>query len=151
MNTNRWLIRGITAAFVAMCAPAWAQDRLDAETIKLFGGVYSAECSNVKATRLRVVPEALTVDEGGKRMTGRNVKAAYFYFGQSAPPEHQAVLLSEVQAGVQLMFVVNRDPSGQYIMLDGAPKVQAALGKSLLAKKYYSCDGAGRSEWRQNR
>jgi hypothetical protein len=152
MSTSRWLIHGIaTAASIAVYTPAWAQDRLDAETLKLFGGSYSADCSNAKATRLRVLADALMVDESGKRMTGRNVKAAYFYFGESAPPEHQVVLLSEVQGGLQLMFVVNRDHSGQYIMLDGAAKVQAALGKSLLAKQYYSCNSAGRSEWRQNR
>lgn len=152
MSANRWLIRGIAAAAsIAVCTPAWAQDRLDAETLKLFGGSYAADCSNAKATRLRVVADALMVDESGKRMTGRNVKAAYFYFGQSPPAEHQVVLLSEVQGGSQLRFVVHRDNSGQYITLDGDPNVQAVLGKSLLAKKYYSCDSARQSEWRQNR
>ena len=146
MNTNRWLVHGITiAAFIADCAPAWAQDRLYVDALKLYGGTYSADCSNAKATRLRVVADALMVDESGKRMTGRNVQAAYSYFGQSAPPEHRVVLLSEVQVGVQLMFMVKRDNSGLYIILDGDPKVQAALGKSLLAKKYYSCDGAGKA------
>lgn len=145
MNTNRWFHGSTIAAFIAISAPAWAQDRLYIDALKLYGGTYSADCGNAKATRLRVVADALVVEESGKRMTGRNVQAAYSYFGPSAPPEHRVVLLSEVQVGVQLMFMVKRDNSGQYIILDGDPKVQAALGRSLLAKRYYSCEGAGKA------
>ena len=141
MNTSRWLSHGIAAAaFISVCAPAWAQGRLDADTLKVYGGVYSTQCNNAKATRLRVDTDALMVDENGKRMTGRNVQAAYSFFGQSPPPDHQVVLLSDVQGGLQLMFMVNRDNSGLYIMLEGDPKVTAALGKTLLARKYYHCD-----------
>jgi inhibitor of lysozyme (Ivy) len=144
MNAIRWLIRGATAALVAAGAPAWSQNTLDAQALKLYGGNYSSDCSNSAAPRLRVVADALMVEQGTKRLTGGNVKAAYSYFGQSPPPDYQVVLLSEVRGGSQLMFIVFRDKSGQYITLDGDPKVKAALGKALLERKYRGCDATSK-------
>jgi hypothetical protein len=143
MNVTRWLICGAAAAFVAAGAPAWSQSTLDAQALKLYGGAYSSDCSNSAAPRLRVVADALMVEQGTKRMTGRNVQAAYSYFGQSPPPDYQVALLSEV-GGSQLLFIVYRDKSGKYITLDDDPKVQAALGKALLARKYRSCDAVSK-------
>jgi hypothetical protein len=136
----RWLIRGIAAAFVAVGAPAWAHSTLDAQALKLYGGTYLSDCSNAAAPRLRVVADALMVEQETKRLTGRNVQAAYSYFGRSPPPDYQVALLSEVRGGSQLLFIVYRDKSGQYITLDGDAKVQAALGKPLLGQKYRTCD-----------
>jgi hypothetical protein len=140
MKAIRWLIRGATAALVAAGAPAWSQNTLDAQALKLYGGNYSSDCSNSAAPRLRVVADALMVEQGTKRLTGGNVQAAYSYFGQSPPTDYQVALLSEVRDGSQLLFIVFRDKSGQYITLDGDPKVKAALGKALLERKYRGCD-----------
>jgi hypothetical protein len=120
----------------------WAQNTLDAQALKLYGGTYSADCSNPSATRLRVVADALMVEQGNKRLTGNNVQAAYSYFGQSSPPNYLVALLSEVRGGSQLLFIVFKDGSGQYITLDGDQKVSAALGKTLLTQKFRSCDRA---------
>jgi hypothetical protein len=46
MNAIQWLIRGAAAALVAAWAPAWSQNRLDAQALKLYGGNYSSDCSN---------------------------------------------------------------------------------------------------------
>ena len=43
-----------------------------------------------------------------------------------------------------MLFIVFRDGAAQYINLDGDSKVQAALGNKLLARKFFSCDGARR-------
>lgn len=51
-------------------------------------------------------------------------------------------MLSDVRGGSQLLFIVFKDRSGQYITLDGDKKVQAALGRSLLAGKFRTCDFA---------
>lgn len=83
---------------------------------------YSANCNDSGASRLRVLADALTV-EGDKRLTGNNVQAACSYFGQSPPPDYQVVLLGEVRGGLQLLFIVFRDKAGQYITLNGDPKV----------------------------
>jgi len=136
---------GAAAASIVAGAPAWAQSNLDADTLKQYGGVYSSDCGSATAPRLRVVADALMVEQGTKRLTGRNVQAAYSYFGQSPPPNYQVALLSEVGGGSQMLFIVFRDKSGQYITLDGDQKVQAALGKALLGPKYRSC-GAARQE-----
>ncbi len=100
------------------------------------------DCGNPTATRLRVVGDALMVEQGNKRLTGNNVQAAYSYFGQSAPPNYLVALLSDVRGGSQLLFIVFKDGSGQYITLDGDQKIQAALGESLLGRKFRSCDPA---------
>jgi hypothetical protein len=144
MNTIQWLILGAAAAFIAAGAPAWSQSTLDAQALKLYGGTYSSDCSNSTAPRLRVVADALMVEHGTKRLMGGNVQAAYAYFGQSPPPDYQAALLSEVRGGSQLLFIVFRDKSSQYITLDGDPKVRAALSKALLEQKYRSCNATSK-------
>lgn len=141
MKTTRWLVGGAAAVWMAVGAPAWSQT-LDPQALKLYGGTYSVDCSNPTVTRLRVVADALMVEQGNKRLTGNNVQAAYSYFGQSAPSNYLVALLSEVRGGSQLLFIVFRDGTGQYITLDGDQKVQTALGKSLLARKFRSCDPA---------
>ena len=142
INLMRSLICAAVFAFVA--TPTWAQNKLDAQSLKLYGGTYSSDCSSPAAPRLRVVADALTVEQGKKRLTGRDVQPAYSYFGQSPPPDYQVVLLSEVRAGLQLLFIVYRDKLGPYITLDGDAKVQSALGRDLLGRKYRSCNPAGK-------
>jgi hypothetical protein len=142
MNPTRSLICATVFAFVA--TPTWAQNKLDAQALKLYGGTYSSDCSSPAAPRLRVVADALMVEQGKKRLTGRDVQPAYSYFGQSPPPDYQVVLLSEVRAGLQLLFIVYRDKLGPYITLDGDSKVQSALGRDLLGRKYRSCNAAGK-------
>ena len=90
MKSIRWLMGGATAAFVAAGAPLWAQNKLDVDALKQYGGVYSSDCSSATAPRLRVVADALMVEQGTKRLTGRNVQAAYSYFGQSPPPNYES-------------------------------------------------------------
>jgi hypothetical protein len=140
MTSIRGVIFGAVASVaIAPAASLGAQNKLDADALKLYGGTYSSDCRNPKATRLTVAADGLLVDEQGRRMTGRNVQAAYAFFGQSAPPEFQVALLSEVQ-GSQLIFIIFRDNSGQYVRLNGEPKVEAALGKTLLGRKYLTCE-----------
>ncbi len=143
---NRWLVCGAAAALIAASAPAWALDAVYAGALKLYGGSYSPDCGNATAPRLRVTADALMVEQGGKRLSGRNVQAAYSYFGSSPPPGYQVVLLSEVRAGVALEFIVYRDKAGLYITLDGDPKIQATLGKALLGHRYRACDAAARKQ-----
>jgi len=141
MSQMKWVI-GMAAGLLAASMPAWAQSGLDAETLKLYGGTYSADCSSAVAPRLRVASDTLAVERGNKRLTGRNVQASYSFFGQSPPPDYQVALMSDVRSGLQMLFIVYRDKRGQYITLDGDAKVQAALGRDLLGRKYRSCNPA---------
>jgi hypothetical protein len=78
MNMARWLICGpLLRSSRPVRRPGWMT--LDAQALKLYGGAFSSDCSNSTAPRLRVVADALMVEQGVKRMTGRNVQAAYSY------------------------------------------------------------------------
>jgi len=132
----------IFLAAVLAAAPAGAQSGLDAETLKLYGGAYSPDCASAAAPKLRVAADALTVERGNKRLVGRSVQASYSFFGQSPPPDYQVALMSDVRPELQMLFIVYRDKNGLYITLDGDAKVQAALGRDLLGRKYRSCNPA---------
>ena len=140
MKGIRWIISVVLLVIGA--APVHAQGRLNADEVRLYGGRYSVDCRSASAPLLRVVADALMVEINGKRMTGRNVQAAYSYFGQSSPPNYQLALLSDVRKDLQLIFLVFRDKGGQYITPGGDPKVEAALGKSLTTQKFRSCESA---------
>ncbi len=143
-STERLISYATTASLIALASPAWAQSKLDADSIRLWGGTYSTNCGNPSAPRLRVVSDALMVEQNNKRLTGRNVQAQHSFFGNSPPPDYQVALASEVRRDIQLLFIVYQDRSGLYIVPDGDREVQAALGKALVGQKYRSCDAAGR-------
>jgi Inhibitor of vertebrate lysozyme (Ivy) len=111
--------------------------------MKLWGGVYAQNCADPAAPRLRVAPDVLSVEQGSQRMVARNVDASYSFFGNSPPKDFQVALMGEARGGLQILFVVYKDRSGEFITLDGDPKVRAALGKPLLAAKHRRCDGQG--------
>jgi hypothetical protein len=143
--TGRIFACAISAIIIGAAATAWAQAKLDPDSFKLWGGTYSTECGNANAPRLRVASDALMVEQGNKRLTGRNVQASYSFYGQSPPPDYQVALTGEVRGNLQLLFIVFQDKTGVYITLDGDREVQAALGKPLLGRKYRSCDTTRRS------
>jgi Inhibitor of vertebrate lysozyme (Ivy) len=132
-----WLICG--ALTVAITTPAWSQSTLTSQAIELYGGGFSSDCSNSAAPRLHVVADALTIEHGTKRITGHDVQTDYTFYGRSSPPTFEVVLQSQVRDGAPLLFIVNRDKSGQYITLEGGPEVEVALGKTLLGRKYRHC------------
>ncbi|MDP2601366.1 MAG: hypothetical protein Q8S00_02065 [Deltaproteobacteria bacterium] len=85
MRIFRWLIGA--AALVAAAVPASAQGKLDAEVLKLYGGIYSSECGNASAPRLRVVANALMVEQGNKRLRGGERAGRFFLLRAIAAAE----------------------------------------------------------------
>lgn len=148
MNTQQWLSCGAAIACLASSAPATAAYSLEAESIKLYGGAYSTDCSNPAAPRLQVA-ETLNVEKGNKRMTGEKLMASASYLDPTPPANYQMALLSEVRGGAQLIFVIYRDKAGLYVELMGDPKVETALtavlGKAQLKAKYRDCEAANRA------
>ncbi len=141
MNIPKACLFCLIVACLATSVPAVAME-FGAESFKLYGGVYSPDCGNPAAPRLRVLADALLVESAGKRMTGGKLEDAVSYFGPEPPPNYLTTLLSEVRGGLGLMFVVYRDPGGQYIELIGDRKVEAALGQVLgknLKAKFRDC------------
>jgi hypothetical protein len=138
VNSVRWISCIAVAAAYVVSAAAWSQGRLDADSLRAFGGTYSPNCSNPQAPRAHVTAAALMVEQGNQRMTGGNVQAAASFLGPSPPPNYRTVLLGEVR-GQQLQFILFQDAAGYYLTLDGDQRVRAALGKTLLGHRYRQC------------
>lgn len=137
--TNR-LLAGAAAALALVTGPAQSQGRLEADVLKNYGGVYSADCGNPGMARLRVLADALVVEQGNQRIAGREVMAAYSYFGKSPPANYSVALLSQVPRADGLLFIVYQDRQGQYIQIDADPKVRAALGKTIVGARHDRCN-----------
>ncbi len=119
----------------------WSRERLDAGVIARFGGSYATECGNPSAPRVRVLPDALLVENGNRRMVGSDPQASYSYLGPSPPRSFQVALLAQVRGMSELLFMVNNDRGGNYIEIEAEPKLRAALGDAA-GRKYRQCDGA---------
>ena len=138
------LICSVVLVLAAASAPAWAQGKLDAHTMKAFGGTYQVDCSNNASPKATVFADALVFLNGDKRIAGSKVQAAAAYYGSSPPPDYRTVLLSEVPGGQELLFAIHEDKSGYYLKLDGDQKTMAAIGKPLSGQKFRRCDGAAK-------
>ncbi len=137
------VIQSAMLIVVTASTPAWAQGKLDAATMKAFGGTYQLDCSNNASPKATVFPDALVFLHGDKRIAGSKPEAQHSFFGNSPPPEYRIMLVSEAPGG-QLFFAIHEDKSGYYLKLDGEPKVQAAIGKPLTQQKFRRCDGTGK-------
>lgn len=131
------------ALLIAAGASAWAQSKLDAETMKAFGGTYMADCANNASAKATVFADALVFLDGGKRVAGAKPQSAAAFYGPNQPPEFRTVLLSEAPGG-QLLFAIYQDKSGTFLKLDGDTKVLASIGKAVGEQKFRRCDGAAK-------
>lgn len=141
MNDKRMGRIVLAVALAAGAGTAWSQG-LDADTLRIFGGTYRADCGNAASARASVQADALVFENGGKRITGGKVQAAASWYGPEAPPEYRVALLSELPSGRQMLFVMNEDSAGHYLTLDGDPAVLAVIGKPLAVQKFRRCDAA---------
>ena len=145
---TRTFVRGPAATLAVLlipAAPAWAD--LDAAALRLWGGNWSVACGNTAAPNLRVLQSSLMVVARNRQLTGRQVRPAYSYFGQSTPENFDVALLSEVRPGTELTFLIWRDARGPYIEISADKAVEAALAPvlgSALRAKYRDCNAAAR-------
>lgn len=130
------------ALLLALAAglPASAQGRLDAATLKAFGGTYQLDCASNTSPKATVFADALVFLDGDRRVAGARLESAASFNGPNQPPEFRTVLLSDAPGG-QLRAAVYQDKAGHYLLLDPDPKVQAAMGKSFGFQKFRRCDG----------
>ena len=104
-------------------------------------GVLAPDCSNYMLPQLKNLGDSLVVQDGGKAvLTGRNVKLAPKYFGDTHPPEFETAFTSEAAGGEALVFVYYRNASGLFAAVDGGPKVMAALPAAFKGKRARHCD-----------
>ncbi|MDB4980172.1 MAG: hypothetical protein JWM82_924 [Myxococcales bacterium] len=140
MNPGRWLSWvAVLVATLGAAASARAQNKLDPDSLKLYGGLYAKDCAVAASPRLLIVADSLTVINGKKRLVGANPRASYSYFGQSPPPDHQVAFLGELPRGEQLLVLVSKDAKGLFVQVDPGPKNRAVLGKALVNKPLRSC------------
>ena len=132
---------GMGFALAVSCLQARSQSGFNADVMKNYGGNYAIACQDAGAPRLRVTPNSLVFSQGGKSITGRDVQAAYSYFGNSPPANYRVALMSQVKGNTSMVFIVYEDKQGQYITLDVDDKLAAALGKARLSARYRYCDG----------
>ncbi len=138
------------AAWMTACTVAAAQGALDAESLRQFSGNYAADCAAASngpgVPRLRVAADALTIDQGTQRMTGRNPQPAPAALGAQPPAGFKMALVSQVKDRQELQFHVYADKAGLYVMLEGDATVKAALGDALMKPKYRRCDPPSAAE-----
>jgi hypothetical protein len=132
-------IRSAMLIVAVISASAWAQG--DMKLMQRYGGVLAPECANYLLPQLKYLGDSLVVQDGGKAvLTGRNVKEAPKYFGNTPPPEFETALTSEVAGGEALVFVFYRNASGLFAAVEGGPKVMAALPAAFQGKRARHCD-----------
>jgi hypothetical protein len=153
MNTLPRCLGWFLSGLLLWPGGARAQAGLSADVLQQYGGIYAVQCDNPKSPRLRVERQALHVEQGNRRLSARSgLMAMHAYFGQSAPPGFLVALEAQVQPQLPLTFLVFQDAQGQYVTLDGHPKVLTTLG-ALSRQRYQSCNAAanlrGASEARQ--
>ncbi len=127
-------------AILATSTPAWSQGKLDADTMKRFGGTYMLDCANNASAKATVFADALVLLQGDKRVAGAKPESAVSYHGNNPPPGFETVLMSEAPGG-QLLFSIYQDKAGYYLNVDAEAKVMAAIGKPFGQQKFRRCDG----------
>jgi hypothetical protein len=140
MRTVNRILRVCVVAVLLASGVAGAQDGLNADVLRLYGGLYAIDCSQAQSPRVRVERQAISVEQGNRRLTAQSVQAAYSYFGQSPPPGYQVALLGQVQGRHEMTFVVKADARGQFMEVDGDKAVLATLGPALTKARYRRCD-----------
>lgn len=140
MNAMSPLGRWLAGCLLLWGGAAQAQGTLEADVLKLYGGIYATDCAQAQSPRLRVERAALVVEQGNRRLVAQDVQAAYSYFGNSPPPGYLVVLMGQVRGQHSMLFVVHGDARGQYIQIDGDKPVMANLGPTLAKARYHRCD-----------
>lgn len=132
------LLLAALIALIALPVPAAAQD-VRPESLRLYGGTYSPDCGSPQAPRLHVRADALVIEEGARKRTGRGVVDAYASFGGapgSAVPEGFVVeFMSDA-----FSFHVFEDANGYYIRPAGyLPEAQPVIGERAMHLRFGRC------------
>ena len=78
----------ICAATITLFAasPAWAQGKLDAQTLKDFGGTYMVACADNASPKVTVFADTLVFLHGERRVAGSQPQSAASFYGPNQPP-----------------------------------------------------------------
>lgn len=129
-----------TSCLCLSASTAWCQAHFKPDVVRKYGGIYASDCKNSESPRLRVLRDALVVEQGDKRIIGHKVETSFSYRGPSIPPAFKLTLVSEVRSGSALGFMVFEDKTGTSIHLLADAALQATLGKVLFSPTYHRCE-----------
>ena len=133
------------AAFVPAAARSQGTG-LSPDAMAAYGGRWSTSCADAAAPTLQVRQDMLIAESGKRRVVGRKPDTAHSFYGSSQPPAHfDVALMSNVDKGGAMTFLVFREARGQSITLDAAKPVAGQLGPELMKLRYWRCDGAARA------
>jgi hypothetical protein len=129
-------------ALIAAHTPAAALDTLDADTMKEYGRTWLSDCKDNASPRVTVFNNALVFIRGDKRVASAgNVMGTATYYGQNPPDNYVYTLIGELDNGQQqLIFMIDRDKTGNYLTLMGDDKVMAQVGPDWKTLKFRPCD-----------
>jgi hypothetical protein len=140
------LAAALTLVLAAASEPAWPAGRLDAETMKAYGGTYRSDCKDLASPSFVVGETSLTYVKGDKRITGsilpEDETAAWF--GQIPPDGFHVALQSVLPDGESFALLVYQDARGPYLTVEADEKLAAVIGKAAMARQYRLCDAASR-------
>jgi hypothetical protein len=135
--SRRAAVVAVGAALAA--SAACSQGKAERDLMMRWGGVLAPDCGNYLLPQLKYLGDSLVVQDRGKPiLTGRDVRSAPAHFGAKPPPGFDGALTSRV-GGEALVFVFYREPSGLYAVVEGGPKVMAALPAALRGRVRH-CD-----------
>ena len=118
---------------------AWASP-LKQEYMHRIGELYAIDCSRADSPRIRLSVKSFDIEFDNKRLRALDPQEFLTYYGRQPPPELEGVFSGTVQQpDVGAIFTINRDKRGQYMTVEGSPKLEAELGKALLKQKFRRC------------
>jgi hypothetical protein len=146
-NHSTLLAAALLSAVAFAPAAAWSQGSgLSPDAMAAYGGRWSTSCADASAPTLQVRQDMLIAESGKRRVVGHKPDTAHSFFGNSQPPAHfDVALMSNVDKGGAMTFLVFREARGQSITLDAAKPVAGQLGPELMKLRYWRCDGAARA------
>ncbi|MGA8513488.1 MAG: Ivy family c-type lysozyme inhibitor, partial [Burkholderiaceae bacterium] len=122
---------------------AWPRN-LDAQALRDYGGSYMVDCKNNASAKATVFAGALVFLHGDQRLASNSIETGYAYFHPNPSPKGFLVtLINTGPGGMEMLWHVFRDASGQYMVFaDADVKTTAVIGKALAKEKFRRCDGA---------
>lgn len=134
----------LTIALLASARSARSQNLLDAETTKMYGGAYLADCKDPASPRVSVFQDSLVFTEGDRRVVGTNVEKEYSTFGRMIPPHFRESLIGYLPGNRMFAVYLFVDERGAYLSMGGHPDVEKQIGEAAMALTYGRCDPAGK-------
>ncbi|MGH7726943.1 MAG: Ivy family c-type lysozyme inhibitor [Candidatus Eiseniibacteriota bacterium] len=147
MRWNLWRIARRALALAACAAApglALAQDQLDPDTYRIYGGTYMSDCAKNTSPKLTVFETALVFLDGNNRVASTGVSSSFSYFGQSEPEGFEVALIGTFPGDLQLVAIIFGDAKGgKYIgELGGDNKILDQIAPDARKLKYRRCDAA---------